>query len=385
MREMTLIYTVLMLLLQVCIVLHSSIISYVEQRYHNFTQYESALGKSLAKAYNDIMLAESTLFHKAHKISNAFENARIAIFEPESKKSIKPKKDNNTKKATHQNITQNTPKIPKKDNFLKQEYSQQSQETIAESIDSIAKLNNDSAIIESIESTPTQSQPALNESNESMLPNPQIIRIHQNAHILLIGDSMMQGVALHLAKPFRALNISPINLSKHSTGLTHKHYFDWEEAMRNVFENTPNIEIVAVLLGANDPWNMKNGIKFKTPQWEAIYLQRIGEIIAVAQSYGARVVWYEVPFVKDSDLNENIIYLNSLYERALKAYGEYFLHTNGIITQDNRYSTFIKDELGKNIPVRGDDGVHFTTQGYQIMGEILLKYIQVENNQKAEQ
>lgn len=194
---------------------------------------------------------------------------------------------------------------------------------------------------------------------------------------MLIGDSMMQGVAPYLLRTFKKVKIQGINLSKHSTGLTYKHYFNWELATRDALEKNPQISLIVVLLGANDPWSMKKGIAFKSPLWEEIYTQRIDEILQVAREYGVRVAWYEVPSVREKSLNDKIMYLNSLYEESVKQSGEYFLQSNGIVTQGGKYSAFIKNAKGKSVQVRADDGVHFTTRGYQIMANILLNSLEV--------
>ena len=138
-----------------------------------------------------------------------------------------------------------------------------------------------------------------------------------------------------------------------------------------------------MLLGANDPWTMKKNIAFKSAKWEEIYLQRIEEILSIAQSHGARVVWYEVPSVREKSLNEKIIYLNSLYERKVRENGELFLQSNGIVTQGGHYSAFIKNKKGKSVQVRIDDGVHFTALGYQIMANIFLNALEVLPKQET--
>lgn len=71
------------------------------------------------------------------------------------------------------------------------------------------------------------------------------------------------------------------------------------------------------------------------------------------------------------------MYLNSLYERVVKEEGEYFLQSNGIITQGGKYSAFIKNANGKSVQVRIDDGVHFTARGYQIMANIFLNALEI--------
>jgi len=54
------------------------------------------------------------------------------------------------------------------------------------------------------------------------------IPLNANDRILLVGDSLMQGLAPHLITSLkRKYQVESMDLSKHSTGLTYPAFFDW--------------------------------------------------------------------------------------------------------------------------------------------------------------
>lgn len=432
MRTLQFIFIVLFTFLQLLVSLHSPIVSYVEQQYHNFSESENIFMQVLGNVYNALYLQNNALFATSDRLMRELESLRVQVFgvfdETNSKieqdvKMLDSKADSSKHKKSkatshssvdsalpqqgrdlqHTFLDENIQSSPNSHHFDFKDSSFQDSNSQENPIEAVLK---NIAIIEDFTPTPPkdlQDSPTLNSHTESApdfsqdLPkltqptpspiqesytpirsinNPRI-QVNEGESILLIGDSMMQGVAPYLLRTFKKVKIQGINLSKHSTGLTYKHYFNWELATRDALEKNPHISLVVVLLGANDPWSMKKNIAFKSPLWEEIYTQHIDEILQLAKEYGVRVVWYEVPSVREKSLNDKIMYLNTLYESAVKQSGEYFLQSNGIITQGGKYSAFIKNAKGKSVQVRADDGVHFTTRGYQIMANILLNNLEV--------
>lgn len=449
MRAWQFVFIALFTFLQLLFYLHSSIVSYVEQQYHNFSESENAFMEFVGSAYNALYLQDNALFALSDKLMGELESLRSKVFgllevgqieqnqeELDSKQDSalqgrdlqKDSSDTNLDKRAESHPDSKPHDLDSKTLESNPQDSNPQDSTLQEKppLDSDSKESNPiEAVLKNIATTddsaptlpkdlqdlshspisnpqtestqdfskpfpqdlpkPTPStqppQPTPPPLQESYTPlrsinNPRI-QVSEGDGVLLIGDSMMQGVAPYLLRTFKKVKIQGINLSKHSTGLTYKHYFNWELATRDALEKNPQISLIVVLLGANDPWSMKKGIAFKSPLWEEIYTQRIDEILQVAREYGVRVAWYEVPSVREKSLNDKIMYLNSLYEESVKQSGEYFLQSNGIVTQGGKYSAFIKNAKGKSVQVRADDGVHFTTRGYQIMANILLNSLEV--------
>lgn len=442
MRAWQFVFIALFTFLQLLFYLHSSIVSYVEQQYHNFSESENIFMEFVGSAYNALYLQDNALFALSDKLMDELESLRSKVFgllevgqieqdmgELDFKQDSALQGRDLQKDSSDTNLDKKAESQPHDLDSKTLESSPQDSNPQGSTLQENHSLDYDfkesnpiEAVLKNIattdDSAPTlpkdlqdlSNSPTSNPQTESTLdfskPFPQDlshstppiqptppplqesytplrsinnprIQVSEGDSILLIGDSMMQGVAPYLLRTFKKVKIQGINLSKHSTGLTYKHYFNWELATRDALEKNPHISLVVVLLGANDPWSMKKGIAFKSPLWEEIYTQRIDEILQVAKAYNVRVAWYEVPSVREKSLNDKIMYLNSLYESAVKQSEEYFLQSNGIVTQGGKYSAFIKNAKGKSVQVRADDGVHFTTRGYQIMANILLNSLEV--------
>ena len=419
-------------LLQLVVILHSSILTYVEQQYHNFTESSHPLIRMFSRFYQASMLqnnmvfayTDSTMEYLQNLFDDTFTQAQKFLHiaqeaplptptKPKTPESPKKTHLKPTRKPPHTGIDSTPPNADKiqephikmlteqknaqenkisleanKDNETAPQSTQEQNTSsfFTHNIPTAQMPQNQSPTQASPQELPKSAQTQTKETEQELIvesytpikevSNPRI-HIDEYSSVLLVGDSMMQGVAPYILKTFKKVHLQGINLSKHSTGLTHKHYFDWANAVEEAFNKNDNIALVVVLLGANDPWTMKKNIAFKSKKWEEIYTQRIEEILQIAQYHGARVAWYEVPSVREESLNDKIMYLNSLYEREVSNNSEFFLQSNGIVTQGGKYSAFIKNENGKSVQVRIDDGVHFTPLGYQIMANIFLNALVV--------
>ncbi|EAJ7674291.1 DUF459 domain-containing protein [Campylobacter upsaliensis] len=219
-------------------------------------------------------------------------------------------------------------------------------------------------------------------ANISFIDNTKL-EISLSEEFLLIGDSLMQGVAVALNKDLKNLGLKVVDLSKQNTGLSYKSYFDWAKETTKTLQNNKKIKYLVVLLGANDPWDIKKGgiyHRFNSKSWLEIYTQRVDEILKIAAKYNAKVLWYEIPPVKKDDLNKKLSILNQIYSQEILKNKGIFINTKLFFSKNDAYSAYIKDENNKSIKVRSDDGVHFTPSGAKEMSKLLLEYIKLKDN-----
>ena len=220
------------------------------------------------------------------------------------------------------------------------------------------------------------------EANISFIDNTKL-EISLSEEFLLIGDSLMQGVAVALNKDLKNLGLKVVDLSKQNTGLSYKSYFDWAKETTKTLQNNKKIKYLVVLLGANDPWDIKKGgiyHRFNSKSWLEIYTQRVDEILKIAAKYNAKLLWYESPPVKKHDLNKQLRILNQIYSQEILKNKGIFINTKLFFSKNDAYSAYIKDENNKSIKVRSDDGVHFTPSGAKEMSKLLLEYIKLKDN-----
>ncbi|EOA6143226.1 GDSL-type esterase/lipase family protein [Campylobacter coli] len=305
----------------VCLVMNQSIFSYIEQKYH-FTFYPK----------NDIL-------QEANGFKNKLEQIRAIL----------------SNEPLPQNIEENI-------------MVQEDMDELNASNDFIDK----NTTIEDIQQT--------EDENVSFIDNTKL-EVHKGDEFLFIGDSLMQGVAIALNRDLIDLGLKANDLSKQNTGLSYKSYFDWAKATKEAFAKNPNIKYLVVLLGANDPWDIKKGgvyHRFGSDNWIDIYTYRVNEIINIAKQHHAKILWFEIPPVKKNELNEKIQILNKIYSEEILKNKQIFINTKLFFSVNDEFSTYIKNENNKSIKMRTDDGIHFTSNGAKEMSKLLLQHITIK-------
>lgn len=209
-------------------------------------------------------------------------------------------------------------------------------------------------------------------------------RLLPGKRVFFAGDSMMQGVAPHLARRLRQEHgITSLDLSRQSTGLAYPGSFNWPRTISDTLSHNPDIGVLAIFMGPNDPWDMppKGGgkfLKFRTPEWEALYRERIRQILDDAKARGVDVIWLAPPLMRKTQLSDKVDYIASLYESEVLEAGEVFLSTNQVLGYlDGQYS----DYPGSGTPrqkLRSGDGIHFTLAGQRLLADALYQQLHIE-------
>ncbi|EAH7115244.1 DUF459 domain-containing protein [Campylobacter coli] len=314
-------FILIIVFILVCLVMNQSIFSYTEQKYH-FAFYPK----------NDIL-------QEANSFKNKLEQIRAIL----------------SNEPLPQNIEENI-------------MVQEDMDELNASNDFIDK----NTTIEDIQQT--------EDENVSFIDNTKL-EVHKGDEFLFIGDSLMQGVAIALNRDLIDLGLKANDLSKQNTGLSYKSYFDWAKATKEAFAKNPNIKYLVVLLGANDPWDIKKGgiyHRFGSDSWIDIYTYRVNEIINIAKQHHAKILWFEIPPVKKNELNEKIQILNKIYSEEILKNKQIFINTKLFFSVNDEFSTYIKNENNKSIKMRTDDGIHFTSNGAKEMSKLLLQHITIK-------
>lgn len=202
--------------------------------------------------------------------------------------------------------------------------------------------------------------------------------------VLLIGDSMMEGVAPKVLKLLRErYKIEGVDLSKRNTGLAYPDFFNWPKATAQALNNHADIGLLAVFLGPNDPWNMPSGkgqpyLKFGSEEWKSEYRRRIRQLLESGRQNNIPVIWILPPNMKREKLNRSMAELNILYQAEVRSMGGIVLDINALFGyQDNIYSSYASI-AGKRVNVRANDGIHYTTKGQKLIAEAIIDKIAFE-------
>lgn len=231
---------------------------------------------------------------------------------------------------------------------------------------------------DAVQATPAVFEPLPEATPEAIAAAQGPILLTADDRVLLVGDSLMQGLAPHLITSLkRKYKVETMDLSKHSTGLTYPAFFDWPATVEDAFE-LETYSVVIVFLGANDPWDMTihgQYIRFGSERWREVYRERVARIIKTASAHRARLIWLGAPPMGREDLIGKAPTLNAIYaEEAHKVpLFARFVATDPTLTADgSNFTKFLELPERGSVMVRTDDGVHFTTQGHRLLASLAL-------------
>lgn len=210
------------------------------------------------------------------------------------------------------------------------------------------------------------------------------VHIDPTEKVFFVGDSLMQGVAPWVMKELKAsYGIESINLSKQSTGLSYDKFLNWPATVEQTFQQNPDIGLMVVFLGPNDPWAVPDPdnkgvyVDFDTPRWHTLYHQKMQKLLDSAKDNNADVIWVTPPNAKKTKLHNNMIALRNIITSGLPNTDVLVINGQLVLGEDELgYSDSLMIE-GKLTKVRSGDGIHFTSAGQQHVAQAILQKIHV--------
>jgi uncharacterized protein len=223
---------------------------------------------------------------------------------------------------------------------------------------------------------------AMADPNLSRLPDTDTpIELQAGDKVLLIGDSMMQGLGPHIVSSLSRNNgVQTVDLSRHSTGLAYPHYYDWPNTILQKLQSE-KFKLMMIFIGANDTWDIViNGryTSFGNPKWIDVYSERVEKIILTAKAYNVRVLWLGAPPMGREKMADRVPVLNQIFESATAKYpgvARYLPTANALSGDGKTFSKFIELPSRGKVMVRTDDGVHFTANGQRLLAQLALSQL----------
>ena len=316
----------------------NSLIFYIEQRFHSSFGLDELL--------------KGSAFSKGAEIFRAFgvfvDTSANVIFE------------NNTQSADaavfESNEQNNSNIMPFDDNITEEELAK---ENISVQMDD-ENASVDTAVIE-------------------QSPNDKIV-LKQGDSVLITGDSMMQYIGIIARQNYPKLGLKVLDLSKQSTGLLYKKSHNWAQVIKDTLAQNKDIKLLAMLIGANDPWGRSINGKFyelNSSEWREFYARRVDEIYKIAKASNVKVLWLSLPCMQKTDYAKKIELLNEIYKSVSEQNGQIFINTSEYLCQNDNFLTHLNIN-GKRSKIRQDDGIHISKIGSQILADEILKRIEIE-------
>jgi uncharacterized protein len=196
--------------------------------------------------------------------------------------------------------------------------------------------------------------------------------------VLIIGDSFAVGLGLGISRDLSGNLFKVVRQGRESTGLSRPDYFNWARQVRvDVQRFRP--DIIVAMLGGNDFQDLvvpgqPSVRRFWVDRWNATYRQRVSQLMALATSGGARLVWVGLPPSRSPVLPASGVQrMNDIYRSETTFHpGVVYVDTWDLFARNNRYAAYMR--LGKwrhLTQVREGDGVHFTVVGYQYLANVV--------------
>jgi hypothetical protein len=117
-------------------------------------------------------------------------------------------------------------------------------------------------------------------------------------------------------------------------------------------------------------------LRFRTEEWRAAYAARAAKILTLLNNAGLRVIWCGNPIARSPVYSADMNYINDIYAEETARFGARFVPLwTAIADEQGRYAAYGKGRAGTTQRLRGDDGIHFTAAGYELIAEKLIELL----------
>lgn len=195
--------------------------------------------------------------------------------------------------------------------------------------------------------------------------------VQRGPNMLLVGDSLMQGIGSTLAKNLtEKLGGKAILHAKVASGLARPEFFDWTSELKKNIPYGP-FDFVVIFMGTNDGQTVReNGklVPYGTKQWADVYQSRLSGLMDLACHAGKKVIWLGLPPMKNGRFQRKMRRLNQLAKQESSAHQ---------CVQYLSLDQVIGDGKGRYIPyrtvgnryrrIRMRDGIHLSYAGGQLV------------------
>lgn len=185
----------------------------------------------------------------------------------------------------------------------------------------------------------------------------------------VLGDSLADGAWIGLERQFKSDETVRITKkSRVNTGIVRSDRYNWNTAIED-HAKTGGFQIAVLMFGANDLQTIRlKGRRhhFQTDGWREHYIDRIDRMLASLTERNIAVYWIGLPIVKKKSWRGHYAYINDIFRERAEKFGVKFIDVWGAFADGNGgYTAYGVDVGGRETKLRAQDGVHFTTPGYE--------------------
>jgi uncharacterized protein len=241
-------------------------------------------------------------------------------------------------------------------------------------------FNSKSSQIELAGNSSLNQQVKTTENLENLDNNKEKLEKENYEKFLLIGDSTMYDLSVILNHDLRKnYNVKNIRLDyRVSSGLNRLDYYNWQEKTPQFIESY-QADVLIVIFGGNDDQDILDSQGKYHSQlsegWQQTYRERVEKYAeAVSNSSVKKIYWIGQPISNVGRFNKFFPVLNKIYREVSENHPKIeFVDTWNAFSQNGKFSPIMTDKSGKKAYVRISDGVHFTSHGARILGELIME------------
>jgi hypothetical protein len=189
------------------------------------------------------------------------------------------------------------------------------------------------------------------------------------------GDSMGGELGFSLGPLLDETKVlKPITFYKESSGICRYDFFNWQQEIESVVRSAKP-QAAVLMMGTNDTQSISQDdgewIAYGNVAWKKAYEKRVGDIMdTLLQGGTRRVYWVGMPMMAEGWRNSRMRLINKVFRKqAEKRPGVKYVDIWELFT--NADGTF-------DASLRLADGVHFTTEGQQMLGKAVLRAVEAD-------
>jgi uncharacterized protein len=195
---------------------------------------------------------------------------------------------------------------------------------------------------------------------------------------LFVGDSVMFDLGIQLQYTMKEkYNIADTKLDyKVSSGLNRIDYYDWYARTREILQDYQP-DVVIVLFGGNDTQDITDFQgkyrTIETKEWQKAYQERVDKYAKLLDSSSVRKVYWVGQSISNKSWYSKLFpMMNDIYKNASKSSSKIeFISTWDTFAEAGKFVPVVADKSGKRGYVKVNDGVHFTSHGAKIIGDLI--------------
>lgn len=208
--------------------------------------------------------------------------------------------------------------------------------------------------------------------------------------VWVLGDSTAQALGQLLENDVKDVpSISARTISKNSSGLTRRDFYDWPAALPTYLaEGAP--DAVVLSLGDNDaqalqPEGSTTYVDVGAPAWLTEYTRRLTAFVGQLTAAGSRVYLVGQPVMRDGTFDARIAVVDDAYRAVAAASPEVtYIDSRTLLSDDaGGYTDRLPGPGGQMTQVRNSDGIHLSLEGARWLAKVVGRQVAADYGLQA--